>query len=87
MGRVTIGVKGKFLEDGKNSKKQTGYHFIFEQMAYFLVYQGCGLETPHGGIFIQSMTKLQLLHSAPKQRMTWFEGLKTDVTDKQQKMT
>ena len=78
---MTLGVKEKFLE---NSKDRTGYQFIFVQVAYSLDYLRCGVETPHR-IFIQSM--LQLLHSAPKQRMTWFEGSKTDMTDERQKMT
>ena len=79
---MTLGVKEKFLE---NSRDRTGYQFIFVQVAYSLDYLRWGVETPHGGIFIQSM--LQLLHSAPKQRMTWFEGSKTDMTDERQKMT
>ena len=81
-GRVTLGVKEKFLE---NSRDRTGYQFIFVQVSYSLDYLRCGVETPHGGIFIQSM--LQLLHSAPKQRMIWFEDSKTDMTDERQKMT
>ena len=70
---------------GKTVKTEQGTNSFFVQVAYFLDYLGCGVETPHGGFFIQST--LQLLHSAPKQRMTWFEGSKTDMTDERQKMT